>query len=762
MKKKEINSANFIRSVRQTIESYFRRNTPQTLIWEFFLVLFLTFILALLIAPSFLFDQSPYRAGTVAQEDIKADRNFLVEEKLSTEMKKAAILNMTPAVYDYNSELSAIYQAQITQIFKVLAAGPVQSTTSEQNKQISSNFADELFKKQFGVGLSDEEFLIFHRLNFSDTAALIICRLIDKIYKGRYIISHDLPQIDLKRGIVVIDLKNHSESHIGDFHSFTTVDRLIQEIPGRVNRLMSDYSSDFKSAVISLTQKIIRPNLTMNIAATEKAEEAAVGAVKPVYFQVLKNEMIVREGEKITPSIQDKLDAYYAIHGGKGPTVDAGAFVGIFLIIVVMGTVLFYPIRNGNPKSSELKSTLLFLTLVIILQFILIRFGLIISDAVARAFPALTARDCYFAIPFVTGAMLVTVLINDRIAILASIFISLLISFVFDAKIIMPVFALSGSFFVIYQLTHARHRAAFFTTGLFLGLFNGITILALTFFSRNPFDWVFLVNLVMGVIGGIASGIIVSGLLPLFESLFKFTTDIKLLELGNLNQPFFQRMIIETPGTYHHSIVVATLVESAAEAIGANALLAKVSAYYHDIGKLAKPLYFIENQPAGENKHDKLSPKMSSLIIISHVKDGCDFAQQLKLGNPIINIIRQHHGTSLVSYFYNKAKKDPDASLNTLSDSDFRYPGPKPQTKEAGLVLLGDVIEASSRTLEDPTPSRISNLVHDRIEKIFLDGQLDECELTLRDLNKIAESFIRILNGIFHQRISYPEQNTTK
>jgi putative nucleotidyltransferase with HDIG domain len=261
----------------------------------------------------------------------------------------------------------------------------------------------------------------------------------------------------------------------------------------------------------------------------------------------------------------------------------------------------------------------------------------------------------------------------------------------------------------------------------------------------------------VGFVGGIFSGIFVAGITPLFETLFNYTTDIKLLELANLNQPIFQRMIMEAPGTYHHSIIVASLVEAAAEAIGANPLLAKVSAYYHDVGKIKKPQYFIENQQNGENKHVKLSPKMSSLIITTHVKEGCELASKVKLGTQITNIIREHHGTSVVSYFYEKAKKDRDPSIRSLPESDFRYAGPKPQSREAGLVLLGDVIEASSRTLSNPTPARIKSLVRERIERVLMDGQLDDCELTLHDLNKIAENFMRILNGIFHQRIDYPD-----
>ena len=285
---------------------------------------------------------------------------------------------------------------------------------------------------------------------------------------------------------------------------------------------------------------------------------------------------------------------------------------------------------------------------------------------------------------------------------------------------------------------------------------NMAAIFCLNLLSGNLLNDLVL-RLLMGFAGGILTGIFVAGITPIFESLFGFMTDIKLLELANLNQPLFQRMIIEAPGTYHHSIIVASMVEAASEAIGANSLLAKVSAYYHDIGKLKKPQYFIENQPNNENKHDKLSPKMSSLIIISHVKEGCELAAEVKLGRQIINIIRESHGKSIVSYFYDKAKKDKDESIRSLSESDFRYPGPKPQTKEAGLVMLADVVEASSRTLTNPAPARIKSLVRERIERIYTDGQLDDCELTLKNLNTIADTFTRILNGIFHHRIDYPE-----
>lgn len=262
-------------------------------------------------------------------------------------------------------------------------------------------------------------------------------------------------------------------------------------------------------------------------------------------------------------------------------------------------------------------------------------------------------------------------------------------------------------------------------------------------------------ELYLCVYGGVGAGIITTGFAPVVEIAFDYTTDIKLLELANLDRPILRRLMIEAPGTYHHSIIVGTMVEAAASEINANPLLAKVCGYYHDIGKIKKPLYFVENQANGKNKHDKLAPSMSSLILISHIKDGVEIARKNKLGGVIADTINQHHGTSLIRYFYEKAQQIK--GKDSVKIGDFRYPGPKPQTKEAGLVMLADVVEAASRTLENPTPARIQGLVQNLINNVFSDGQLDNCELTLKDLHNIAKSFNKILNGIHHHRIEYTE-----
>jgi putative nucleotidyltransferase with HDIG domain len=227
------------------------------------------------------------------------------------------------------------------------------------------------------------------------------------------------------------------------------------------------------------------------------------------------------------------------------------------------------------------------------------------------------------------------------------------------------------------------------------------------------------------------------------------------LELLNLDQPILRELMLMAPGTYHHSLVVGQMVEAAAEAIGANPLMAKAAAYYHDIGKVKKPPYFVENQLGGENKHEKLAPSLSALILIAHVKDGVDLARKNKLGEHIVDIIQQHHGSSFISYFFHKAKAQA-AQGQQVNPEDYRYPGPRPQTREAGLVLLADQVEAASKTLTEPTPARIQGMVQKIINNVFADGQLDTCELTLKDLHHIAKSFNKILSGIFHQRIHYP------
>ena len=259
-----------------------------------------------------------------------------------------------------------------------------------------------------------------------------------------------------------------------------------------------------------------------------------------------------------------------------------------------------------------------------------------------------------------------------------------------------------------------------------------------------------------GLVSGVASGFIITGFLPFIEYIFQVVTRISLLELSDQNQPALRALILQAPGTYVHSLIVSNLSETASEAVGANPLLAKIGSYFHDIGKLTKPEYFVENS-GPKNRHDKLTPAMSTLIILSHVKDGVEIGEEYSLPPPIIDIIEQHHGTSRVEYFYQTAmQQHREEHKAPISEEAFRYPGPKPQTKEAGIVMLADAVEATSRSLDDPAPARIRKMVHDLIMSKLLDRQLDESDLTLTDLRVIEDQFCFVLNSMYHSRVKYP------
>lgn len=708
------------------------------------IAIILSIALSIILAPNLYNSNPEYRHGMIAQENIKADRDFLVEDANSTRQKRNEAAVNTRPIYDYDAEIAITLRTKIKNSFTLVA--------SQQESQIKKG----LLEKSLGISLTQNEFSFLKENNFSDDLLQKMSRIIFSFYENTLVTRSTFQKNEREKGLTIVNVITRVEENLKDVSSVLNIKDIDPILSRKVNAVFKKDQPDARRFSFSLIKKLIEPNLTFNKEATDKKILSVKDEVKSVYFQVQKNEMIVREGEKIGYRELAKLDAFYKT-AVDNKISSLTVILGIFCTALFL-TLLLYFWRTRNWLNAPARSNVDFLVfaIVTVLQILFVKSGIFISVAINRAFPSIPVDACYFAIPFACGAMIIAVLVNRNMALIISVLTSFLISLLFDEKIIFPLFSFLGSVAASYHIVNSRQRSTFLKVGIFLGIINMAAILCLNLLSGNLLDDL-MIRLAMGFLGGIITGILVAGITPIFESLFGFITYIKLLELANLNQPLFQRMIIEAPGTYHHSIIVASLVEAAAETIGANSLLAKVSAYYHDIGKLAKPHYYIENQPGYDNRHDKLSPKMSSLIIISHVKEGYELASQVKLGQPIINIIREHHGTSLVSYFYDKAKKDKDESIRSLTESDFRYPGPKPQTKEAGLVMLGDVIEASSRTLSNPTPARIRSLVRERIERIYMDGQLDDCELTLRNLNTIAETFTRILTGIFHHRVDYPE-----
>ncbi len=432
-----------------------------------------------------------------------------------------------------------------------------------------------------------------------------------------------------------------------------------------------------------------------------------------------------------------------------GATVLSGAFLRAIFFA-------WYRRLCGASGQGAARDLILLATLLAMSVWLTRGFELFAS-ALASDWEGLGAGALAFGAPLAAGPLLVAMFLRPQAGMLTALGGSLLSCLIWPDSAGVFAYYLVTGLVASHYVHEGRKRVALIKAGLKACLPGMLVILGLALMRGWALTLDLPVALLAACLGGLLSGVLASGLAPLVEMAFGYTTSFRLMEMASLDQPVLQELMLQAPGTYHHSLVVSSLVEVAAREIGADHLLAKVAALYHDLGKMKKAAYFVENQ-IGPNRHEKLAPSMSALILTSHVKEGVEMARKHRLGKPIMDIIAQHHGTRVIPFFYNKALEARRASgQSDPAPQDFAYPGPRPQTREAGLVMLADTVEAASRSLDNPTPARLQGLVQQQINKIFSEGQLDECELTLKDLHKIAKSFNTILSGIFHQRLEYPQ-----
>jgi putative nucleotidyltransferase with HDIG domain len=491
---------------------------------------------------------------------------------------------------------------------------------------------------------------------------------------------------------------------------------------------------------------LLRPNFLCDAAAYRDRVQEALSRVPLSSGFVYENEKVVDRNERITPEIRQKLTSLSVKMAEKGmrekglsrllPLLGRAAFV--FSLFFLFGVTVFVENRELLLQTKSVFLFCLVVVLVSVTTFFMHRYE--VSE---------------YLVPAAAGAMLLAAIFDARIGFTGTAVISVLVGGIWG-----NVFALTAvSFFVgvvaVIVIKRVRSRSQLIEAVLFM---IGAYVFSITFMgliSYQPFgeifsDWKF------GTLNGLFTPIVVYGLLALFESTFDIATDFSLLELSNLNHPLLKQLSVEAPGTYHHSILVGNLAEAAAQAVAANSLLARVGSYYHDIGKIDKSEYFVENQVRGKNPHKKLTPRMSALILANHVKKGMELGEKHRLPTAIQDIMTQHHGRSIMDFFFQKALnlKAEDEDVN---EEDYRYPGPKPQSKESAIVMLADAVEAASRALKQPTHSRLKGLIEALVNERFKEGELDESPLTLRDLEKIKEAFLTILAGTFHTRIEYPD-----
>ena len=503
------------------------------------------------------------------------------------------------------------------------------------------------------------------------------------------------------------------------------------------------------AAVRELLSLFVAPNLNIDVEETERLRDKAAGRVAMIKGRFLQDEMIIDKNAKVERKHVEALEAlanHLAEEELKDPTtrylqIAAAAVIATF-IIVVFGFYLATHERSVYDRASHL----MLLTLITL------------ATAGVASYIKSNGIQIYY-VPTPLAAMLLTILLSPQLALIVSFLLALFIGSLFGDFYVALICALTSAI-AIYSVRQVRHRNQFYRAMILLPLSYTVLVAATDLLRFVPAEEIYS-HILPGVFTGVAAAIVIQGLLPIFESLFNITTDITLLELSDLNRPLLRELAIRAPGTYTHSLIMANLSEAAGQSIGANALLARVGCYYHDIGKMLKPEYFTENQGlrGGRNPHDHLTPSMSVLIIDSHVKDGIELANEYGLPKSLIDLIPQHHGTTVIEYFYNRAI---ELGVENVRQDDFRYDGPKPQTKEAGIMMLADSVESAARTLSDRSPDRVRQLVRRIVQQKFTAGELDECPLTLRDLHNIEESFIPILMGTLHDRAEYPWQQKKK
>ncbi|HMK44716.1 MAG TPA: HDIG domain-containing protein [Dissulfurispiraceae bacterium] len=429
-------------------------------------------------------------------------------------------------------------------------------------------------------------------------------------------------------------------------------------------------------------------------------------------------------------------------------------YFGSLLISLLILFIFFKDIKRYKPAYFGDNKMMGLLALLVVGTLLVSRlFGWLLS-ALHRGLDLPLGDSFIFGIPIAAGAMLITLIFDFHLAISFS-FVMSLLSGVWLHNPFFPIYTFVGSLTAAFSVLRCRRRSTLIQAGIYVCIANVLTAAMILLAQGQLFSVVAPSSFLFGILAGVSVIALVTSMLPVIEYSFGLRTDISLVELLDHDQPLLKNLMVNAPGTYHHSIIVGNLAEAAAEAVGVNPLMARVTAYYHDIGKVKMPDYFVENQAGPVSRHEKLTPHMSSIILISHVKEGVELAKQHKLPKPVIDIIQEHHGTGLMTFFYQRAVEQSDGP--PPNHEEYRYPGPRPQTRIAALVMMADAVEAATRSLSEPTPARIEAMVEKIINNIFLDGQIDECELTLKDLSAIKDSFVHVLLSIFHKRIQYPE-----
>ncbi|GBU21153.1 hypothetical protein R80B4_01042 [Fibrobacteres bacterium R8-0-B4] len=702
------------------------------------------------------------KAGTVSKETVIAPFTFDVirtPDELERERKRA--MDQVLLVVDYDSAAAAEsarktaeLEAAVKQISDLKLPDSVREAGWMQlSRELSAKAVETLQRKP---ALFDEAKKQIAEIMGRGVSATLFYATNEELSERRMRFNTNFESAQLYSKRYVNYLRGGSESTVAVFD--IPVKEAALELAASQLRREQRMDDAGLNTVYELILACVRPTIRVNNRVTSDRRRAAADQVPAVSGKVIKDTEIVRKHQEVTPEIAQRLQSLYLamerMEGGVEKRRANAAYAGRVILLLITMSFLAVYVKKYNPAIVANPKSLIALCLIVVLQILVVRLGTQYLPWLFKAKEVSAAMPEYL-IPITMGALLCTILFGMRVSVIVSLFIGIYFAVAVGFNHYFFLYTFLNSVVAAFLNHRIRYRWHFFKAIPPMTLVS-VALIAVWQMIGWRFGVTFLVNIGCAFAGIVASVFIAMVLSPFFERVFDITTDMTLIELSDMNHPILKKLSIQAAGTYNHSVLVGNLAESAAEAAGANALLARVASYYHDIGKIDKPDYFVENCLGDRNRHNKLSPTMSALIICSHVKEGVELAKKYKLPKIIQDIIMQHHGDSSVSFFYEKALElDPHKQVQ---EKDFRYPGPIPQTREAAIIMLADSVEAASRSLATSSPKLLRELVKKIIRDRLLAGQLDGCSLTLRDLNDITEGFMPILQGIFHSRIEYPNK----
>ncbi|MBN1938017.1 MAG: HDIG domain-containing protein, partial [Candidatus Aminicenantes bacterium] len=694
---------------------------------------------------------SELKPGDIATEDLVAPADLTIEDTETTDQRRREAAASILPVYNLNPNVMLNSADRVRQFF---AFGREWMNNRTPRDPVALRGA---LLEQYGLDLGLETLRSLEREEFAPELEESLLSLLEKISASGVLLSKSLfVNREAERGLNLV--RPDSLERTIKAEEILEIKEAKSRLTADINAL--DLSARRKGLLISLSHAFLSPNVAFDRVETEIRRTNAWSAVETVFYTIKKGRVIIRKGDEAGETTVRFIAAVNRAIQDQGAWLRS--FIGSLLLFALLLVTLWYYLRSLLAQATAVKYfRMMMLTIFVsLLLYKLVFFLAATTSLHTRVFLFSNAGAYKFLLPLQCGAILFAFLTTNAVALIFVVLNSLLAGFLAEADFFLLLFGLIGGMAAIYGIkyygrgkrTNALRAGFYIATPI--NMFLVITIHLVQ--PRSAGLEVLAAETVMAVLGGLAGAALAFILLPIYESLFRFVTQSKLFELTNSESEILRQFAIDAPGSYHHSLIVSAMAEKAAEKINLDALLVKAGALYHDIGKIKMPEYFIENKERKHDAHKDLAPSMSTLVIINHVKEGVEIARKLRLPERIKEIIEQHHGNSVVRYFYQKAKEKSDPEIHTVGEESFRYPGPPPQTKEAALVMLADSVEAASRSLRVHKDEHLARVIRDIFDNYLEDGQLDDCAFSLREIRTIAQSFLATLHTIYQPRVEYP------